>query len=34
MPFFPDAARDADAYWLVNATVSCKLQPGVEVFAR
>ena len=23
-----------DAYWLVNATVSYKLQPGVEVFAR
>ena len=35
MPFFSPTLRVAlDPYWLVNATVSYKLQPGVEVFAR
>jgi vitamin B12 transporter len=35
MPFFFPTQRVAlDPYWLVNATVSYKLQPGVEVFAR
>ena len=35
MPFFfPTPRVTLDAYWLVNATVSYKLQPGVEVFAR
>ena len=35
MPFFFPTQRVAlDAYWLVNATVSYKLQPGVEVFGR
>jgi vitamin B12 transporter len=35
MPFFSPRLRMAlDPYWLVNATVSYKLQPGVEVFAR
>jgi vitamin B12 transporter len=32
--FFPSQRVDLDAYWLVNATASYKLQPGVEVFAR
>ena len=35
MPFFfPTQRVSLEAYWLVNATVSYKLQPGVEVFAR
>ena len=35
MPFFfPTQRVSLDAYWLVNATVSYKLQPGVEVFGR
>ena len=35
MPFFSPRLRVAlDPYWLVNATVTYKLQPGVEVFAR
>jgi vitamin B12 transporter len=35
MPFFfPTPRARLDAYWLVNATVAYKLQPGVEVFAR
>ena len=28
------SASMLDAYWLINATASYKLQPGVEVFAR
>jgi vitamin B12 transporter len=35
MPFFfPTQRVTLDHYWLVNATVSYKLQPGVEVFGR
>lgn len=35
MPFFFPTQRVAlDPYWLVNATVSYKLKPGVEVFGR
>lgn len=35
MPFFFPTQRVAlDPYWLVNATMSYKLKPGVEVFGR
>jgi vitamin B12 transporter len=35
MPFFfPTQRVTLDHYWLVNATVSYKLHPGVEVFGR
>jgi len=35
MPFFfPTQRVTLDHYWLVNAAVSYKLQPGLEVFAR
>ena len=32
--FFPQVPVTLDAYWLVNAAVSYKLQPGVELFGR
>ena len=32
--FFPPQRVDLDAYWLVNATASYRLQPGVEIFGR
>jgi vitamin B12 transporter len=35
MPFFfPTERVPLEAYWLLNATVSYKLSPGVEVFGR
>jgi vitamin B12 transporter len=35
LPFFdPQLRVDLPAYWLVNAAVSYKLQPGVELFGR
>ena len=32
--FFPSQRVGLDPYWLINATASYKLQPGVEVFGR
>ena len=32
--FFPSQRVGLDAYWLINATASYKLQPGVEIFGR
>jgi vitamin B12 transporter len=34
LPFFNQQRVVLDRYWLVNASVSYKLQPGVEVFGR
>jgi len=35
LPFFtPQPRLTLPAYWLVNATVSYKLQPGLELFGR
>ncbi len=32
--FFPSQRVGLDPYWLINATASYKLQPGVEIFGR
>jgi vitamin B12 transporter len=32
--FFPSPIVGLDSYWLINATASYKLQPGVEIFGR
>lgn len=32
--FFPSSIVGLDPYWLINATASYKLQPGVEIFGR
>ena len=34
MAGFNTARVTLDGYWLINATASYKLQPGVEVFGR